>query len=269
MIAALSFTDARRLPDGRSIRRPTFAPRSTLPLAAACAIANGVRERLRSMLAAEVDVALIEPTAPNTDARRTLFARAHVTRIAGARTDGYVMVRPVDARRLVAGAFREPERTDVMPLSEIESRVLERVVGAIVPLFASICGPIAAVTRETPERAMRECCTYFEARVSGALQAAIGFALTSEPPEEVRAAVGLDELGDVALEVRVELGRGRVRLPAIATLRAGSVIPLETGLDDPGVLTVGGFGVALGTCGVRDGRCAFSVTEPLPSSTAA
>lgn len=269
MIAALSFTDARRLPDGRSLRRPTFSPRSTLPLAAACAVANGVRERLRSLLAADVDVGLIEPTTPGTDARRTLFARAHVTRIAGARADGYVVLRPVDARRLVAGAFREPERTDVTPLSEIEARVLERVVGAIVPLLAPFCGPIGAVTHESPERATRECSTYFEVRVSGALRAAIGFAVTSEPPEEVGAAVGLDEIRDVALEVRVELGRGRVRLPAIATLRAGSVIPLATGLDDPGVLTVGGFGVALGTCGVRDGRCAFSVTEPLPTSTAA
>lgn len=269
MIAALSFTHARRLPDGRALRRPTFAPRSTLPLAAACAIANGVRERLRSMLAAEVDVVLIAPTAPGTDARRMLFAQAHVTRISGARNDAYVVLRPVDARRVVAGAFREPERADVTPLSEIESRVLERVVGAIVPLLASICGPIGAITLESPDRALRECSTYFEVRVSGTLRAAIGFALTSEPPELVGASVGLDELGEVTLEVRVELGRGRVQLPAIATLRAGSVIPLATELDEPGLLTVGGFGVALGTCGVRDGRWAFSVTESYAPSTAA
>jgi flagellar motor switch/type III secretory pathway protein FliN len=269
MIAALRFTDARRLPDGRSLRRPVFALRSTLPLALLCAIANGVRERLRSLMAAEVEVELIEPATPNDDAKRTLLAEAHVTRIGGARADAYVVVRPIDARRLVSGAFRERERGDVTPLSEIESRVLERIVDAIVPLCAPVCGPILAVTREGPERVTRECTTYVELRISGTVRAAIGFALTGEPPEEVRGAVGLEELGDVPLEARVELGRGRVKLPAIAALRAGSVIPLTTALDDPGVLIVGGLGIARGTCGVRDGRCAFSVTESLPSRSAA
>lgn len=269
MIAALRFGQARRLADGRRLRAGFFEPRSTLPPATACAIANGVRERLHHLLAADVAVDLIEPTLPSVEARRTLFAGAHVSRATGSVAVAYVVVRPADARRLVDGAFREPRRAgDAPSLSEIESRVLERIVAAIAPLCTPLCGPLGAIARVEPERAIRECATYFEVRALGPLHAAIGFALTRDPPEEVREPVRLAELGDVPLEARVELGRGRMPLPAIASLRAGAVIPLSTELDEPGALALGGVVVARGPCGTREGRRAISIEEPAAAAAA-
>ena len=100
MIAALAFSPPR-LVGTRLIRDVSFVPRSTLPLSAACLVANGVRETLSRLLATELEVDLSEPAMPGSAERRVLLAGATILRVRGRLCDGFVIVRPADARRLV------------------------------------------------------------------------------------------------------------------------------------------------------------------------
>jgi flagellar motor switch protein FliN/FliY len=53
------------------------------------------------------------------------------------------------------------------------------------------------------------------------------------PLAEVRPAAGLDFLGDVNVQVKIELGRTRLSVQDILKLGAGSVVPLESLTTDP------------------------------------
>lgn len=258
MIATLGFGTPQVLEDGRILREPVFALHSTLPVSAVCHVANGVREQLARLLGRELEVEVIEPVVPRAEERRVLFADAIVHRVRGRLGDAFVILRPRDARKLVAAAFGEPERADDA-LSEIERRTLERVIAALLPLCAPLCGTLGAVSRETPERCEHECATYVEVRVAP-LGVAIGFALTRDPPEEIGARILLDALLDVAIPMRVVLAEGELPIPQFARMEPGDTIPLATSVDEPGRLHLGAVPFAHGACGVRGGRHALTIT---------
>jgi len=267
MIAALSF-GSPQVVGSRLIRDISFVPRSTLPLSAACLVANGVRETLAKLLATELDVDLIEPAMPGPDERRVLVAGATIVRVRGRICDGFVIVRPADARRLVALAFSEDERSERDPLSDIERTTLERIVAALIPLCNALCGTLGPVNTESAERAACDLATYFEIRTTGRLRVAIGFAMTCDPPEERGERLVLDDLADVEIEGTVEFARGALTVPAFSRLAAGAKIGLETQLGAPGVLSFGGVPFARGTCGVSNGRSAVSFDRELDGSAA-
>lgn len=258
MISSLTFVAPQLLGDGRAIRRPVFVPRSTLPLSAACLVANGVRETLSRLLALEIDVDLIEPSIPGRTERRVLLDGATILRVRGRICDGFVIVRPADARRVVALAFDESERSDRDALSEIERATLERVIAALVPLCNTLCGTLGPTTRESADRAACDLVTYFEVRTTGLARLAIGFALARDPPEDVAERITLDDLADVELEGTVSLGVGALGVPAFSRLAVGATIVLDTPLGAPGMLYFGDVAFARGACGVVDGRNAIS-----------
>jgi len=257
VIATLGFGSPRSLPDGRVVREPRFTPRSTLPLSAACVVANGVREELGRLLGAPVDVELVEPAIPGSAERRLLVDGATVWRVRGRICDGFVIVRPADARRLAGLAFGEPERDERQALSEIERATFERIASGLVPLCNVLCGTLGPVVRESPERAACDLSSYFEIRTTGMLRIAIGFALSLDPPEIVTAPITIAELGDVELRGTVEFARGTLAVPAFCRLAPGATVALETALGDAGRLTFGDVCFARGTCGVRGGRATF------------
>ena len=257
MIAALGFGSPQLQSDGRIVRTPIFTPRSTLPLSAACLVANGMREGLARLLAMELEVDLIEPSIPGAEERRILVDGATIFRVRGRICDGFVIVRAADARRLVALAFGEADRSERDPLSEIERVTLERIANALVPLCNTLCGTLGPVARESSERAACDMTSYFEVRTTGALRIAVGFALTRDPVEGVTDRVTLDELADVELVGAVEFGRGSLGVPAFSRLAAGATILLETSLTDPGRLRFGDVAFGRGTCGVKNGRSAL------------
>ena len=261
MIAALTFGPPQARSDGRIVRAPSFTPRSTLPLSAACLVANGVREALSRLLATELDVDLIEPSIPGADERRVLVEGASIFRVRGRICDGFVILRTADARRLVALAFGEADRSEGDPLSEIERATLERIAGGLVPLCNTLCGTLGPVTRESSERAACDMATYFEVRTTGALRIAIGFALTRDPSEEVTERVVLDDLVDVEVTCTVEFARGHLGVPAFSRMSAGATIVLDTLLGAPGTLSFGDVRFGWGTCGVKHGRSAL-IFEP-------
>jgi len=223
VIAVLRFGTHRSFAGGRSLRVPEFVPTSTLPVSAACLVANGVRETLSRSLAAEIDVELIEPAVPGAAERRILFDGATIVRVRGRRADAFVIVRRTDARRLVALAFGEHEPPDGAALSAIERATLERIAAGIVPLCVALCGTLGPAVRETTERAASDVATYFEVRTTGAIGVAIGFGLTHDPPQDVTDTIALEDLAAVELEGRV--GRRRCA-------RRARVLAHRTGRDD-------------------------------------
>lgn len=259
MITALRFGPAAAGADGRAVREITFSVRSTFPLQAACLVANGLREQLTRLLAHDFELDLVEPVLVCLQARRVLFSSAYTYRVRGRVCDAFVVLRAVDARRLVAAAFGEPERPERDPLSEIERTTLERIVAAIAPLCTPLCGQPGPVSREPAERAEIESVTYFEVRTSGALAVAIGFSLTRDPAEEVGQRLLLDDLLDVRIEGSVECARGAIGVPAFARLEAQTTVSLQTQLDDLGTLRFGDVIFASGKCGAVDGRSTFII----------
>ena len=257
MIAALAFGAPCPLDDGRTVRSCAFVPKSNLPLSAACLVANGVREALARLLASEVDVELFEPAIPGASERRLLLEGAIVYRVRGRIGDGFVIVRAADARRLVARAYGEEERTSQAPLSDLEMTTLERIVLGIVPLCNTLCGTLGPVARESAERAACDMATYFEVRTTGSDRIAIGFALTKDPPETIAERIVLDDLLDIELAASVEFGEGSLAVPAFSRLAPGATIVLETALAGSGTLRFGDVRFARGTCGARDGRSAI------------
>lgn len=267
MIAALAFGPPR-LVGTRLIRDVSFVPRSTLPLSAACLVANGVRETLSRLLATELEVDLSEPAMPGSAERRVLLAGATILRVRGRLCDGFVIVRPADARRLVALAFGEEERSERDALSEIERTTLERIVAALVPLCNTLCGTLGPVRAESSERAACDLATYFEARTTGRLRVALGFALTRDPAEETGERLTLGDLAEVEIEGTVEFARGVLGVPAFSRLAQGVTLALETPLGAPGLLSFGDVPFARGTCGVTNGRSAISFERDLDRGAA-
>ncbi len=259
MIASLTFAEPQLLGDGRRLRQPSFVPRSSLPLSAACLVANGARETLARLLATDIDVELVEPSIPAPAERAVLLEGATVFRVRGRICDGFVIVRPNDARRIVALAFGEHERSERDPLSEIERATLERVATALVPLCNTLCGTLGPVVRETNDRATCDLVTYFEVRTTGALRLAIGFALARDPVEEIGERITLDDLSGVELAARVVFATGSLGVPAFSRLAIGATIALDTALGALGTLHVGDVAVARGSCGVVDGRSVMLV----------
>jgi hypothetical protein len=267
VIAALAFGPPR-VAEGRALRSIGFVPRSTLPLSAACLVANGVRETLSRLLAMELEVDLTEPAMPSAEDRRLLVEGATIVRVRGRLCDGFVILRPADARRLVALAFgeREPPQSD--RLSDIERETLDRIVHALVPLCNPLCGTLGPVAAETSEVARRDLATYFEVRTTGAAGVALGFALSRDPAEEVCERLTLDDLAEVELEGSVEFANGALSVPAFSRLACGVTIVLDTALGAPGVLRFGEVAFARGLCGVSDGRSAIRFTGDLDRGSA-
>jgi hypothetical protein len=267
MIAALHFDRPTRIADGRTIREPSFARRSTLPLSAACLVANGVRERLSQLLAADLDVELIPPAIPEARERRVLVDGASIVRVRGRLCDAFVIIRPADASRLAAVAFGESERSDRAALSHIERATLERIAANLVPLCNTLCGTLGPSMRETIDRAVCDIVTYFEVRTTGAVRIAVGFALSADPPEDVTDRLTIDDLGAIELVGRVVVATGAIGVPAFSRIAVGATLALETALGASGAFCFGDVTYARVTCGVAGGRHAATL-DRLPGDAA-
>lgn len=256
MIAALGFSQARCGPRGRALREALFVRRSGLPLSAACLVANGVREHFARLLGRTLETEVVDPVIPDARSLSVLLEDATIRRVRGRLCEAFVVVRPHDARRLVAAAFAEPEG-EYAALSPFERLTLDRLLAAVPPLCAPLCGEVRSVAPETPERAAAETATYFEIRIGGDVGAALGFALNVDPAHDAAPSLSLDDLGELEIECAVECARGRLDLETYAALRPGMTLPLDTPLDEGGMLHAGGIVLVRGTCGARGLRAAF------------
>jgi flagellar motor switch/type III secretory pathway protein FliN len=255
VIATLAFEPAR---DG--IRRARFVACPGLPVDAACVVANGVREALRTLLGEACTVTIGEPVALDATAWRSLVHEALLFATPGRATDVVFVLAPRDARRLVAAAFGEDTAVEDAAWSTLEAGAIERIIARCANACDALCverrGPTSAVDAARLPRSV----AYFDVRVAAPVAFTLGVGILREIPEAPPpSTLAPAALGAVPVEVRVLLGRGTIPAPRLLELQPGSLVALSTKVEDEGELNLAGQRIALGSCGVRNGRAAFEV----------
>ncbi len=258
MIASLAFEPRRA-----GVRRVRFVPRPSLPLDAACVVANGVREALRTLLDDACSVTIGEPVALDAGAWRSLAREALLFATPGRATDVVFVLARVDARKLLQAAFGEDAAPGDGSWSVLEAGAIERIVARCANACEALCverrGPTSTVEAARLPRSV----AYFDVRVAAPVAITIGVGILRELPAAPPAAtLQAGVLGGLALEVRAVLGCGALPVPRLLDLRIGSVVPLRTKVEGEGELNLAGQRIAFGTCGVRNGHAAFEVRSP-------
>jgi flagellar motor switch/type III secretory pathway protein FliN len=251
--------DAAFEPRRNGPRRLRFVPRPSLPLDAACVVANGVREALRALLDDACAVAIGDPVALDAAAWHALARDALLFATPGRATDVVFVLGRRDARTLLAAAFGE-ESGGGGALSALEAGAIERIVARCAVACEAWCverrGPTSAVDAARLPRSV----AYFDVRVGAPVALTIGVGILRDLPAAPPAAeFPAAMLGGLSVEVRAVLGRGSLPVPRLLDLSAGCVVPLHTKVAGDGELNLAGQRIAFGTCGVRNGRAAFEV----------
>jgi flagellar motor switch protein FliN/FliY len=87
---------------------------------------------------------------------------------------------------------------------------------------------------------------------------------SAEPPAAARPEAGLDFLGDVDVQVRVELGNAKLNVKDVLKLGSGSVVALDSLVGDPVNVYVNDRLVARGEVLVVRDNFAIRITEVVP-----
>jgi len=241
------------------VREAAFVSRSLLPMPAACAVANGVRETLGSLLAEPISLQLLEPIVPDAASWRALTAGARFYRARGPACEAALVLRAEDALGLAAGAFGETPDA-ARPLSAVEEETLARFASALSGSLAHVCGPGSSGAERILD--ISGFVTYFEMLIERPIEARIGVALSRDPNPAPGRTLRAEDLGGVEIELGVELARGVLAASEFLDLRPGAHVPMKTRIGDPGLLKAGAVSLARGECGVSGGRAAFAVTAP-------
>ncbi len=243
----------------KRMRRSRFERRSSLPVSAACVVANGMRETLSSLFGAPVGLRLFEPVVPESRAWSRIFEKARLYRVSGNVTDAAIVLREADAVALVTALFGETHApAPARALSPIECDVLDRTVHALAANLSAVCGPrdghcverISAITGFV---------TFFELSLEDPAGVRIGIALSRDPSPEMRGCFEVGHLAEVRFTARATLDLGTVDAAAVARLKVGTTLPIELATMHRATLAAHGRRLAGGSCGVRNGRYAFSI----------
>ncbi len=240
-------------------RAPRFVRRSSVPLAAACLVASGLRETLRELVGT-VDVVLGEPVAIDELAWRELARGAHCFLTRGRLTDIVLVVSALDARRLVLRAFGEAEVQDGAPISALEAHALERIAARCAHAFDALCAERRGPAVPLAPGDVPGCAAYFDVRVSAPLPIVLGIGIVRDlasPGPGAR--IDSLKLGEITVEARAEFASGMVTARRLAVLRVGDVVRLDTKVGAPAALKVGPTTIAAGDCGLADAHTAFLV----------
>jgi flagellar motor switch protein FliM len=245
----------------KRIRHIVFGARSALPASAACVVANGLRETLASLLGVPVEVALSEPAIPDASAWLHIVRDAKLYRVTGAVADAAVVLRCNDALALAAALFGEPAQPPIArELSPIENDVLDRTVRAMASHLGAVCGARDTNVVERIE-SLERFSTYFEVFIESPLCARVGIALSRDPQPAPRERFDLAHLADVPLRMRATMELGALSGGEAAALRAGAYVSLTAGAMQRCALRAGDRLLVRGSCGVRDGHYAITVSS--------
>ena len=256
-MTVLGFEQRSESINGRRIRRARFERRSSLPVSAACLVANSVRETLGALLATSVHLRLLEPVIPDAHAWQAIAAGAQLFAVRGPVCDAAFVLRPQDALALAGSAFGES--ADAMrPLSALEQEVLVRALRGVAGSLAPVCGRELSPLERILD--IRGFVTYFELLIERPAAARIGVALSRDPVARGAAMLRIEDLLDVELEVRVQFASGMLPAAAFLDLRSGSNVPMKTRVGEPGLLKAGGAVLARGECGATGERNAMIIT---------
>ena len=248
MIVALTFGGKHRI-DGRDIREAGFAARSTIPLSALCVVANGMREHLRRLLGAAIDVTVGEATPLCDNARECLAVRTHCFLTRGRTSDVLLFINELDARRLLAFAFGEKDGR--RQLSPLECSALGRLVHELALLLDPLCAERQASPSPVDAKQIARCVTYVDMRIGAPVDAVLGIGLTHEPPaDQIGPTISADQLLGVECEVRAEIARGSMTAERLAYLAPGEMVRMDTKVGAEAMLKVAGLVIARGRGGI-------------------
>ncbi len=256
-VKTLAFDRQSENCNGRRVRRACFERRSSLPVSAACVVANGVRETLGALLATPVSLRLLEPVIPDAEAWNAVCADAQLFAVRGQLCDAAFVLRPQDALALASSAFGEQTGAS-RRLSAVEQEVLVRALRGVAGALAPVCGREPSPLERILD--IRGYVTYFELLVERPVQARIGIALSADPASRGSATLRIEDLLDIQVELSVEFARGRLPAAAFLDLRPGANVPMTTRIGEPGRLRLGGAVLARGECGALGERGAFIVS---------
>ena len=254
MIADLVFPPARG-----GIRTPRFVRHTTVPLAAACVVASGLRETLRELLGS-CEVVLGEPVAIDVHGWRTLARESYCFLTRGRLTDIVLAIPQRDARELVRRAFGEAGASDGAPISALETHALERIAARCAHAFDVLCAERRGPAQPLSFADVPPCACYFDVRVTAPLPITLGIGIVRDLPSP-GAGPRLNPrcLDEVGIPVRAQFASGWVAAGQLASLSVGDVVRLNTKVGAPAALKVGETTIATGDCGLADAQAAFLV----------
>jgi hypothetical protein len=245
------------------VRRLRFVPRASIPVDAACVVANGIREALRELLGEGCELDLGEPAVLETQAWTRLARDAQLFLVRGLRTDVVLIVPGRDARRLVLRAFGEAEPSAVPALddatfSALELQAIERIAARCAPALGPLCAQRAQGSARVLAGEVPACVAYFDLRVRTPIELTLGVGIVRALPEAgPLATVSPAALDEVGLEVRAVFAEGLIDAADFVTLRPGDVVKLNTKVGALASLNVGPRRLAMGVAGVVSSRTAF------------
>jgi flagellar motor switch/type III secretory pathway protein FliN len=258
----LAFEAPALVTDGRRVRRARFVERSLLPVAAACVVANGVRETLAALLSTAVELRLFAPVIPARDAWRRLLDGARLYRVRGSLGEAALILGPDDAVALAGLAFGEtPSRG--RPASPIEREVLARIVRALGGTLGALVGVCESPPVETEAQAAAYT-TFFELALERPAPLRLGIA-TREPEPASAGGLRPVDLADVELELSAQLAPACLPPIRLGDLHPGAWLPITTLAGAFAELCVRNRPVARGACGARNGRYALQLNDAAQS----
>lgn len=251
----LAFEPRVRMCGAKRVRRACFDARSQIARSSICFVASAVRETLVSLIG-PLTVRAIEPRIPSPETWDVLLDGARVHRVRGSVTSAAFVLRRSDALALALYAFGEAPARDERELSAVEERVLHRLLAALTPTLAPLCGQDVAPDGSSGRVSF---VSYFELTMDAVdRRVRIGVALAGEPASPPKAGgLTLEHLSDAAIEVTAELACGILPAQALVDLHPGTVVPMTTKIGEPGVLMLDGAVLARGICGTSGSRYAL------------
>ena len=235
-----------------NVRPLRFARRTSIAPAAACVVANGLRDALHELFGA-CELVIGEPAAIGRDAWTLLADRALLFLARGRPTDVVLVLPFADARGLVRAAFGEAPEDGPVPdgCSALERRALERIAARCAAAFDPLCAERRGAVRPVAAAEIPPCVGYFDVRVTAPIALTLGVGIVCDLPDPAPAArLTPAALGDVGLELRAVFAEGTIDAAAFFALAPGSVVRLDTKVGNPASLKVAGNRVASGMPGV-------------------
>jgi hypothetical protein len=249
------------------VRRMRFVPRASIPVEAACVVANGIRETLRELFGETCELVLGEPAALDASAWALLAQDALLFLTRGRQTDVVLVLPQRDARRLVLRAFGEGDACGAPHLpdgacSALELYALERIAARCAAAFDPLCAERRVGSRAVRARDVPACAAYFDLRVHAPVALTLGIGIVRDLPDPgPSGALAPFALDSVAVEARAIFAEGSIDAAAFVQLKAGDVVRLGTKVGAPASLNLGGRRLATGVPGVVASRTAFLVHD--------
>jgi hypothetical protein len=249
-------------PAARGVRRLRFVRRASIPLEAACLVANGLRETLRELLGERCELVVGEPAAIDSAAWAQLARDACLFVVHGRLTDVVLVLPPGDARRLVLRAFGEGESLPDGACSALELHALERIAARCAAAFEPLCAERRAPPRAVASHEVPACVAYVDLRVAAPLPLVLGLGIVRDLPDPGPSGnVAPESLASVTVQARAVFAEGTIDAAAFVKIRPGTIVKLDTKVGAPASLNIEGRRYASGAPGSLGPHAALLIAD--------